>query len=250
MMTLDAITLAGTPHLAPLSDTLDTGELVGIIGPNGAGKSTLLSLLSGYRTPTMGQVMMDGVPLRSIPLEVLARQRALVAQREAEGFDWQVRDYLMLGNALDDSHQCSVLAAQLGLTNFLSRHLHTLSGGERQRVSIARALCQLHLLDTQAPSTRLLLLDEPTSALDIGQQQKLMRLLTRLTREYGLTIVCVLHDLSLAATYCHRLWLMDKGVRIAAGRVHDVIQPHIIANAFDADVTIDPIHLDILHLTP
>ncbi|ANF58905.1 ATP-binding cassette domain-containing protein [Halotalea alkalilenta] len=236
MLTLEEACLDTTPRLAAITDRLAPGELLGVIGPNGAGKSTLISLLSGYRAPSRGRVLFDGVALADHDPAVLARRRALVAQAEAPAFDWRVSEFLGLGGGTSDGIARAIHA--LELEAFEARGIGGLSGGERQRVMIARALCQLDALEGDKALTRLLLLDEPNSALDIGHQQRLMRLLQRLARERGMGVVCVLHDLNLAATYCDRLWLLRDGARVASGSPREVFANGGIAEVFDVELEI------------
>ncbi|MBF8222162.1 ATP-binding cassette domain-containing protein [Halomonas sp. 328] len=243
MLTLFSAGFTTTPALAPISDRLMPGELLAIVGPNGAGKSTLLTLLSGFRVPEQGSVCLDGMPLTAWEPQALARRRALVAQQVRPSFDWEVRELVALGSDAGAERVDACLAA-LDLTLLAERRLTGLSGGEAQRCLVARALCQLAAdqlvgeTDTgadQAPPG-LLLLDEPTSALDIGQQQRLMRLLRRLASERGLAIACVLHDLNLAGRFAHRVWLLDKGRRIAAGTPEEVLSAARLASIFEAEL--------------
>ncbi|MCE8020542.1 ATP-binding cassette domain-containing protein [Halomonas sp. MCCC 1A11036] len=236
MLTLADAGFAKAPALTPFSDCLIPGELLAIVGPNGAGKSTLLSLLSGYRRPDEGSVCLDGTPLHRWDSAALARRRALVAQTLTLGFDWPVRELVALGSEASPADVDEALDL-LDLQAFAERGALGLSGGEAQRVMIARALCQLGLgHSTEDSPGRVLLLDEPTSALDIGQQQRLMRLLRRLAQEHRLAIACVLHDLNLAARYAHRVWLLERGRRIAAGAPHEVLDGRTLARVFEAEL--------------
>lgn len=88
-----------------------------------------------------------------------------------------------------------------------------MSGGEYQRVTIARALAQ---------QPRILLLDEPTAHLDIGHQQAIFELLARLQAEREMAVLCVSHDINLAAEYCPRLLLMSEG-RVAVDGTPEVV---------------------------
>src|SRR5690606_2508402 len=146
--------------------------------------------------------------LEDYPAQQLARHRALVTQQAENAFDWRVRDFIRLGQAHAGAPLPGILEA-LDILHLLERGVQSLSGGELQRVTIARALNQLAISPDPAPAgdelPRMLLLDEPTSALDIGQQQSLMRLLRRLACRPCTAVVCVLHDLNLAAHYCDRL---------------------------------------------
>ncbi|UYG02597.1 ATP-binding cassette domain-containing protein [Halomonas sp. LR3S48] len=232
------------PSLAPFSDRLEPGELLAIVGPNGAGKSTLLSLLSGYRRPDRGSVCLDGIPLHRWDSAMLARRRALVAQKLTLGFDWPVRELVALGSEASPREVEEVLA-MLDLEALAGRGALSLSGGESQRMMIARALCQLGLGRTTSVTTdSVLLLDEPTSALDIGQQQRLMRLLRQLAERQRLTIACVLHDLNLAARYAHRVWLLECGRRIASGSPTEVLNFGALSRVFDAELEVRANHCD------
>lgn len=236
MLSLVEAGFARPPTLAPFSDSLRSGELLAIVGPNGAGKSTLLSLLSGFRRPERGAVTLDDTPLSGWEPAALARRRALVAQKMTLGFDWPVRELVTLGSEATESEVDTVLAL-LDLEALAERGAMGLSGGEAQRVMIARALCQLGLgRSQQTEPGQVLLLDEPTSALDIGQQQRLMRLLRYLAQEHRLAIACVLHDLNLAARYTHRVWLLERGRRIATGTPAEVLDGRTLARVFEAEL--------------
>ena len=89
-----------------------------------------------------------------------------------------------------------------GVTTFQDKPIQFLSGGERQRVFLAQALAQ---------EPEILLLDEPTNHLDLSYQKELLDLLKRWTREQGLTVISIFHDLNLAGLYCDRLLLLEKG---------------------------------------
>lgn len=236
MLTLHQAGLTTTPAIAPLDGTIRPGELLAIVGPNGAGKSTLLNMLSGFRPAEQGELHLDGTPLREWPIAELANRRALVAQQELPGFDWQTDELLSLG-----SHPAKSLVAalldDLDLTHLAKRSVLSLSGGERQRVMIARGACQLlSRCSSTAKDGGILLLDEPTSALDIGQQQRLMRQLRGWAAQHRMAIVCVLHDLNLASTYADRVWLLHQGQRIDHGLPNQVLNPVTIARIYAAEL--------------
>jgi iron complex transport system ATP-binding protein len=109
------------------------------------------------------------------------------------------------------------------------RSLDELSGGERQRVIVARALAQ---------EPDLILLDEPTTFLDIKHQHAIYGLLRRLVRERSLTVVCVSHDLNLAAAYADDLVLLDAGRVAAAGAPADVLRPEILSPVYDTPIEV------------
>ncbi|KIN14310.1 ATP-binding cassette domain-containing protein [Vreelandella titanicae] len=236
MLTLHQAGLTTTPAIAPLDGTIRPGELLAIVGPNGAGKSTLLSMLSGFRPAEQGELHLDGKPLREWPIAELANRRALVAQQELPGFDWQTDELLSLGSN-PAKPLVAALLDDLDLTHLAKRSVLSLSGGERQRVMIARGACQL--LSRCSPTAKdggILLLDEPTSALDIGQQQRLMRQLRGWAAQHRMAIVCVLHDLNLASTYADRVWLLHQGQRIDHGLPNQVLNPATIAKIYAAEL--------------
>ncbi|UTA79480.1 ATP-binding cassette domain-containing protein [Halomonas sp. XH26] len=236
MLTLHKAGFTTTPSIAPLDGTLRPGELLAIVGPNGAGKSTLLSMLSGFRPCEQGELHLDGKRLSEWPINELANRRALVAQQELPGFDWQTFELVSLGSNPSNALIAELLH-DLDLTHLAKRSVLSLSGGERQRVMIARGACQL--LSRHSPTAKdggLLLLDEPTSALDIGQQQRLMRQLRAWAERHYMAIVCVLHDLNLASTYADRVWLLHQGQRIAHGSPALVLDPATIAEVYDVEL--------------
>jgi iron complex transport system ATP-binding protein len=119
--------------------------------------------------------------------------------------------------------------AATGTVALERRQFSTLSGGEKQRVVIAGALAQ---------ASDVLLLDEPTASLDLGYQFDIARLLARLNRERGTTMVVSTHDLNLAASLCTELALIRGGRIVAQGGVQEALTPANIRALYgiDADV--------------
>lgn len=113
----------------------------------------------------------------------------------------------------------------VGLTTFGDRAVATLSGGELQRARIARALAQ-------APAV--LVLDEPTNHLDVRHQHQVLGLV----RELGLTVLCALHDLALAARYCDELVLLDGGRVVATGTPRAVLSGPEAPAVFGVDIEV------------
>lgn len=206
------------------------GQCWSIIGCNGAGKSTLLRTLAGLRAPEAGQVQVQDRPLSAWAPEALARQRAFLAQSRHDAFAFSVLDSVLAARhpyhahhyweSSDDhgiAHQC---LRDLEVDHLASRDVRTLSGGERQRVAIAALLAQ---------QTPVLLLDEPANTLDLAHQVSIMRLLSRLCREQGKTVVMIGHDLNLAyQASSHALLLMGDG-RWLAGSTEDTMQPDVLS---------------------
>ncbi len=112
---------------------------------------------------------------------------------------------------------------RLGLEALAERTLDQVSGGERQRTALGKAMAQ---------EPRVLLLDEPTTYLDIGYQLQMMDYVSRWNRENGLTVVAVLHDLNLAAQYCHRLLVLHQGRIVAEGTPAEIMDPALIGRVY------------------
>lgn len=197
-------------------------EVVGIVGPNGSGKSTTLRCVYRALKPDAGTVLLDGENVHKRP--GVAKDLAALTQESQVEFDFTVSEVVEMGRLphdrsgrnrrVVDEAMATVDVAQLASRSFLS-----LSGGERQRVLIARALAQ---------EPRVLVLDEPTNHLDIRHQLDVLAL----ARGLGVTVLTVLHDLNLAASYCDRLYVLDEGRVVASGTPDEVLVPELIAKVF------------------
>jgi len=218
---------------------VEAGEILGIIGPNGAGKTTLLRALTRVIEPREGRVLLERQDIRKLPIKALARKVAVVSQGVPTGF-MDVWGFVMLGRlphyrgfqflgTRADSEIVEWAMRITGAWSFSERLMAELSGGERQLVLIARALAQ---------KPRLLLLDEPIAHLDIGHQVEVLDLLRKLNRDMGLTIVMVLHDLNLAAEYCHVLALLHNGRIHSVGRPAEVIEYRTIEEVYKTVVVV------------
>lgn len=232
--------IEGEPVLSDLALSIARGEIHGIIGPNGSGKTTLLRLIAGYLEPDQGTVEIMGKPVASIPKARLAKIMAFVPQESLVAFPFSVMEVVLQGRypylgRLGLEKQEDIDTARWALETTETFHLRErwigdLSGGERQRVIIARALAQ---------KPEILLLDEPTSFLDIKHQVNIHELLKRLNREQGLTVISVLHDLTMASTYFDRLCLLHDTRILSMGTPAEVIRYPLIKQAFDTEVYID-----------
>jgi iron complex transport system ATP-binding protein len=239
------------PVLKQVDLEIAAGAFIGVIGPNGCGKSTLLRAAAGNLPLTRGQVMLEGRPLGDYTRRHLARKVAVVPQETRVDFDFSVRQMVMMGrypfigrfsraNPADFAATEQAMAwAQVGALS--QRSITRLSGGERQRVVIARALAQ---------EAELLLLDEPTNHLDINHQIEIFELLQRLNRQQGLTLMCITHDLNLAAHYCQWLVLMHQGQILEQGNPAQVLRPDNLRRAYGIDLVVEAATTGIPHILP
>ncbi len=188
--------------------SLDDGKFVVILGPSGAGKSTLLNLLGGLDSPTEGKIIVDGQDISKLSNDQLAEYRA-----EKVGFVFQFYNLIptltvhenvaLVKEISKNALSATKMIDEVGLSDHLKNFPSELSGGEQQRVSIARAL---------AKNPKILLCDEPTGALDSETGVMVLKLLLKMAREYGKTIVIVTHNQNIAG-------MADVIIRVKSGKI-------------------------------
>lgn len=210
------------------------GEILGVLGPNGAGKTSLLNCLGGQIPFSKGEIHLQQRPLSDYSQSELARALALVKQFNDVVFALNVREVVRMGllphksllsrDTKEDDENIRLALEQVGMQAGCHQVFSSLSGGEQQRTLIARALIQ---------KARVLILDEPTNHLDIRYQHQILSLLKQLSVEFGLTLVMSVHDLNLAAMYCDRLCLLEKGKVAALGTVEDVLDDQLLSRVFE-----------------
>ena len=216
------------------------GEFIGLIGPNGSGKTTLLKIIDGILRPKVGSVYLDCKRISELDPKELAKELAMVPQTADLNFDLKVFDVVMMGRypylgklSLEREVDEEKVRFWMRLTNTLhlaERSIKEVSGGERQRVLIARALAQ---------EPRILLLDEPTSNLDVCYQIEIMNLLKELVEKLGLTIICAIHDLNLAARYSDKIILINGGRIKGIGRPIEVLTKENLRDVFKIEAKIE-----------
>jgi iron complex transport system ATP-binding protein len=220
--------------ISDVSVAVDAGEFLGLLGPNGSGKSTLLKLLCGHLRPKTGVARLDGADLRRLTPREVARTVSVVPQETPGTFGFTVAERVLMGRhpflglfEFETADDWVVAQEAMRLTDterFAGCTLQELSGGERQRVLIASALAQ---------TPRILLLDEPMAMLDIKYQAQIIRLLRRLNRERGTTIIVTLHDVNLAALSCQRLVVLKEGRIMHDGRPQAVLTEENLKGVYD-----------------
>ncbi len=200
---------------------IEAGSFVSIVGPSGAGKSSLLRVILGQEAPTRGSIRLDGAPLAP----ECGPDRGVVFQRYSVFPHLSVLRNTMFGLECAEAPftgrlfgarrraaaaEAEEMLAAVGLGDSLHLYPAEMSGGMQQRLAIAQALIK---------RPRILLLDEPFGALDPGIRTDMHALVTRLWREYALTIIMVTHDIKEAFTLGTRVLALDK-------RRHDPHAPH------------------------
>ncbi len=197
------------------------GGFVGVIGRSGAGKSTLLRSINRLVTPSGGRILFDGVDVTLLRGKELRRWRARSAmifqQFNLVGRLDVLTNVLMgrlatmpawrsLSQAWPEQDKALAMSAleQFDIASLAAQRADQLSGGQQQRVAIARALVQ---------QPDIILADEPIASLDPRNTKVVMDALLRINKHFGITVLCNLHSLDLARSYCDRL------IGMAAGRV-------------------------------
>lgn len=212
------------------------GEVIGILGPNGCGKTTLLKNLNKNLSPCGGCVLLNGEDMANLTKKEIAREIAVVPQTNEVHFAFTVRDMvamgrmpfqgMMSGASSEDERIVDEAIERTGLSKYVDRHINTMSGGERQRVIIARAIAQ---------TPKILLMDEPTLHLDISMQFDALNLVHKLSKETGLTVVIVSHDLAMVARYCDRIVMIHDHKIHAIGRPEQVLTEENMRTVFNVD---------------
>jgi peptide/nickel transport system ATP-binding protein len=195
-----------------VSFSIARGEIMGLAGESGSGKSTIARMVVGLDRPTSGRIVFDGTDLAGgFPDRAARRRIQIVSQNPGSSFNPRRSIGASVGLPLqvhglggtDPRRRVAELLEIVELpASFAHRYPHQLSGGQRQRAAIARAL---------AAEPELLVLDEPTSALDVSVQAKLVELLMRLVRDFGLTYLFISHDLALMRQFASRVGVLYLG---------------------------------------
>ncbi|MEM9424337.1 MAG: ABC transporter ATP-binding protein [Spirochaetota bacterium] len=219
--------------------TLAEGSFTTVIGPNGCGKSTLVKSIAGL-LPFRGSIDFCGKSRASYAPKMFARQVAILMQQAQIPAGINVCELVSYGRhpclkpfqRLTDACRESVRRAMLAVDvfDFAERKLSTLSGGELQRVWLAMALCR---------EPKLLILDEPTNHLDMKHQHDLLRLIARFNREEGLTVLCILHDLSLTAKYSRDVIVLQNGRVVAQGAPKSCLTSRLLRDVYGLEAEVE-----------
>jgi oligopeptide/dipeptide ABC transporter ATP-binding protein len=213
-----------------VSFELDAGERVGLVGESGCGKTTTILAMLGLLPPSAtvaGEVLLDGHSVLVADEDTTRTHRwddismvfqgAMNALNPVKTVESQIVEPMTLHGTAFGAEARAKAGELLELVGIPaaagSRYPHEFSGGMRQRAALAMAL---------ACDPKVLLADEPTTALDVMVQAQILELMLRLTRELGLALVLVTHDLPVVAQVCERAAVMYAGEIVEAGRLDDL----------------------------
>lgn len=211
-----------------ISFTVKQGEIFGLVGESGCGKSTLSRTIMQLIRPTSGRILLEGKELSALSDHDIRDERInfqMIFQDPYASLNPRMTVLDALAEAIRTRHpglkgdamraRVAELLRTVGLNPAqMKRYPHEFSGGQRQRVAIARAL---------APEPKLIIADEPVSALDVSIQSQILNLLKRLTREMGLTMIFISHDLSVVRYIADRIAVMYLGKIVELGSAEDVV---------------------------
>jgi putative 2-aminoethylphosphonate ABC transporter ATP-binding protein len=197
-------------------------EFVCFLGPSGCGKTTILRMITGFETPTQGEIVYDGRVINDLVPQ--KREFGIVFQSYALFPNMTVSENIAFGLKMRRMPRDSVrkrvdeILDLIGLRDWRNNYPAQLSGGQQQRVALGRAL---------APNPTVLLLDEPLSALDAKIRVRLRAVIKRLQEELGITMVYVTHDQEEALAIADRVVVMEKGVFKQVGTPIEIYKnPH------------------------
>jgi len=221
MLSIDGLakTFNGKAALKNVTLEIPAGAFIGVVGRSGAGKSTLLRCINRLVDPSAGRIAWNGKDVTALKGAELRKWRAtcgMIFQQFNLSGRLDVLTNVMMGRLAymstsaalfslwseqDKAMALSVLE-QFGLASLAAQRAGSLSGGQQQRVAIARTLLQ---------QPQLVLADEPIASLDPRNTKTVMDALQRINRHLGITVLCNLHSLDLARSYCQRLIGMADG---------------------------------------
>lgn len=201
---------------------INKGDIYGIVGYSGAGKSTLVRVINRLQEPTSGSVFIEQQNITNFNHSQLRKLRhniGFIFQRfnlmNARTIEENIL-YPMIGTNISSNERklrvnnLIKLVGLIGKENFYPAQL---SGGQKQRVAIARAL---------ANNPRILISDEATSALDPKTTNSILRLLKRVNKELGITVVLITHEMDVVKALCNKVAVMDSGRIIEEGTILNV----------------------------
>ena len=210
--------------LRDISLHVQPGDIYGIIGMSGAGKSTLLRCISFLEQPSSGSIWLDGKNMKDVKgkeLQEIRKEMGVIFQGYNLLMQKTIRKNIAFPLELNKTPKADIdrrvdeLLALVGLSDKADFYPAQLSGGQRQRVAIARAL---------ATNPKVLLCDAPTSALDPLTTRSILDLLRDITRDLGVTIIVITHELGVVRSLCQKVAVIDQGSIVEQGFTSQVME--------------------------
>lgn len=210
------------------------GKRTAIIGANGAGKSTLLKIICLLNENFFGRVTLDGKNIKNFGRRELAKVMAILPQEKFAPQDTTVRQLAFFGrfphrnffggNSKKDSDAVELALNVTRMKKFENRKIISLSGGEKQRAWLAMTLAQ---------NPKILLLDEPTTYLDIAHQIEVMEIISNLNKNFGTTIIMVLHDINHVRFYSDEVIAIKNHEIFLYGEPEKILTAETVGKIFE-----------------
>lgn len=239
MITLEQVakSYSSETSIGPVDLSIPAGGITALVGPNGAGKSTLLTMMGRLLDIETGTITVGSFDIASTKSKDLAKVLSILRQENHYVTKLTVRQLVGFGRfpyskgrlTRQDEEIISRYIDFLNLTQLEHRYLEELSGGQRQRAYVAMVLCQ---------ETEYVLLDEPLNNLDISHSVQMMKHLQAAAREFGRTIIVVLHDINFAARYADHICAIKDGKLTAFGTVGEIMQPELLTEIFNTEIEV------------
>ncbi|GEK60081.1 iron ABC transporter ATP-binding protein [Marinococcus halophilus] len=226
-----------TPVVNDVSVTIKQGQITSFIGPNGAGKSTLLSMISRLIAKDAGEVRIGDKDITKTKSRELAKKLAILKQSNEMNARLTVRELISFGrfpysqgrlNAEDWEHVDQAID-YMELWSMQDSYIHQLSGGQRQRAFIAMVIAQ---------DTDYILLDEPLNNLDMKHSVQIMKVLRRLVKDMGKTVLLVIHDINFASCYSDDIVALKNGHIVAQGTTEEMMASEVLTDIYEMDMPI------------
>lgn len=224
-----------------VSTKIEKGSITSFIGPNGAGKSTLLSIISRIISKSTGEVIIEGKPLEEWKSSELSRKISILKQSNHINIKLTIRELVSFGrfpysqgNLIDEDEKYVEDAIEyMKLKDIENKYLDELSGGQRQRAYIAMVIAQ---------NTEYILLDEPLNNLDMKHSVQIMKILRRLVKDLGKTIVIVIHDINFASCYSDYIVALKDGRILEEGSTDRIINEKSLEEIYEMDFNVTNIN--------
>jgi len=240
-----AVQFGGIKAVDGVSFEVDKGEIFALIGPNGAGKSTIFNLISRLYNPTAGSIFFEGRDMTRIPAHTVAEYGIARTFQNIELFEHAtVLQNLLIGRhshrrtrlfgdflfskevrAMEMAHRTKVeeIIDLLDLAHYRDQMIAGLPYGVRKMVEVARALCI---------EPKLLLLDEPASGLNVEETEDMAFWIEDISRDLGVTIIMVEHDMALVSAVSDRVLALAEGKMLAMGTPREVQENSEVITAY------------------
>jgi cobalt/nickel transport system ATP-binding protein len=220
----------GTQALQEVDFAAEAGEFVALLASNGSGKTTLIKVLAGLLKPQAGVVLVDGLDIGRMSDRQFYQRVGLMLQNPKDQlFGATVEEDVAFGpRNLDLSEEevqgrVAECLEAVGALHLRTRAIHHLSFGEQKRVALAGVLAM-------GPS--ILLLDEATAGLDPAGEDRMIRLLYRLNRERGITVIFATHSVDILPLFASRICVLDRGRVLKHQSAPEIFrEPHMLVSA-------------------